>query len=86
LSGANIAADGNCTVTLSLQSAAAGTYKASIAAQALATAPAGGNAQAATANLTVSAPSSGGGGEFDVWDLMLAAGLALIIRAPRRRL
>ncbi len=86
LSGANIAADANCTVTLSLQSAAAGTYKASIAAQALATAPAGGNAQAATASLTVSAPSGGGGGEFDVWDLMLAAGLALIIRAPRRRL
>ncbi|HEY3850905.1 MAG TPA: S8 family serine peptidase [Steroidobacteraceae bacterium] len=86
LSGANITADGNCTITLPLQSAAAGSYKASIAARALATAPAGGNTQAATASLTVSAPSGGGGGAFDVWDFMLAAGLALIIRAPRRRL
>jgi hypothetical protein len=86
LSGANITADGNCTITLPLQSAAAGTYKASVAAQALATASAGGNTQAATASLTVSAPSGGGGGAFDVWDLMLAAGVALIIRAPRRRL
>ena len=86
LSGANITADGNCTITLPLQSAAAGTYKASVAAQALATASAGGNTQAASASLTVSAPSGGGGGAFDVWDLMLAAGVALIIRAPRRRL
>jgi serine protease len=86
LTGANVAADGNCTITLPLQSAAAGTYTASIAAQALATAPAGGNQEAAAASLTVSAPSGGGGGAFDVWDVMLAVGLVLIVRAPRRRL
>jgi hypothetical protein len=49
-------------------------------------APAGGNPQAATADLTVSAPpSSGGGGALDGWDLMLAVGVVLIIRAPARR-
>lgn len=85
LSGANIAADGNCIITLPLQSAAAGAYTASIAAQALATAPAGGNKQAVVASLTVSAPSGGGGGALDGWDVMLAVGLVLIIRAPRRR-
>jgi serine protease len=86
LSGANIAADGDCTITLALESAASGTYTASIAAQALDTAPAGGNPQAATADLTVSAPpSSGGGGALDGWDLMLAVGVVLIIRAPARR-
>jgi serine protease len=86
LSGANIAADGSCTITLPLQAASAGTYTASIGAQALATAPAGGNQQGASASLTVSAPAAGGGGgEIDVWDLMLAAGIVLIIRAPAGR-
>ncbi len=86
LSGANIAADGSCTITLPLQAASAGTYTASIGAQALATAPAGGNEQGASASLTVSAPAAGGGGgEIDVWDLMLAAGIVLIIRAPAGR-
>jgi serine protease len=86
LSGANVAAAGECTITMPLQGAAAGTYAVPIAAQALATASAGGNAQSAVANLTVSAPApSGGGGAIDVWDLMLAAGIVLIIRAPARR-
>jgi serine protease len=85
LSGANITADGNCTITLPLESVSAGTYTASIAAQALMTAPAGGNTQTAAASLTVSAPSSGGGGAVDGWDLMLAAGVVLIIRAPAAR-
>jgi serine protease len=86
LSGANIAADGSCTITLPLQAASAGTYTASIGAQALATAPAGANKQGASASLTVSAPAAGGGGgEIDVWDLMLAAGIVLIIRAPAGR-
>jgi serine protease len=85
LSAANIAADGNCTITLPVQSATAGTYTASIPPQALVTAPAGGNTQTATASLTVSAPSPGGGGAIDGWDLMLAAGVVLIIRAPAAR-
>jgi serine protease len=85
LSGASIAADGNCTITLPLESAAAGTYTASIAARALDTATAGGNAQSAAASLTVSAPSGGGGGAIDGWDLLLAAGIILIIRAPAAR-
>jgi serine protease len=86
LSAANVAADGNCTITLPLQGAAAGTYTVAIAAQAIATAPAAGNEQSAAASLTVSAPApSGGGGTIDVWDLMLAAGIVLIIRAPAGR-
>jgi serine protease len=86
LSGADIAADGSCTITLPLQTASAGTYTASIGAQALTTAPAGGNEQGASASLTVSAPAAGGGGgEIDGWDLMLAAGIVLIIRAPAGR-
>jgi serine protease len=85
LSGANLPADGNCTVTLALQAAAAGTYTASIAAQALDTAPAGANTEPAAASFTVSAPSGGGGGAVDAWDLMLAAGIVLIVRAPRAR-
>jgi hypothetical protein len=85
LSGANIAADANCTITLALQGAAAGTYTASIAAQALDTAPAGASTESAAASLTVIAPSGGGGGAIDVWDLMLAAGVVLIVRAPATR-
>jgi serine protease len=86
LSGADIAAAGDCSITLPLQAASAGTYKASIGAQALATAPAGGNEKGATASLTVSAPAAGGGGgAVDIWDLMLAAGIVLIIRAPAGR-
>jgi serine protease len=85
LSGANIAAEGNCTVTLPLESATAGTYMASIAAQDLATAPAGASTRSATASLTVNAPSGGGGGALDGWDLMLAAGVVLIIRSPAAR-
>ena len=86
LSGANIPADGNCTVTLAVEAAAAGTYTTPIAAQALDTAPAGRNAQSAAAALTVSAPSSGGGGgAFDFWDILLAVGVVLIIRGPAAR-
>jgi len=88
LSGANISAEGNCTITLPLESASPGTYMAAIAAKALDTAPAGSNSQAVTASLTVTAPSGGGGGEIDGWDMMLGVGILLIVRAPaaRRRL
>jgi serine protease len=87
LSGANIAADGNCTITIPLEAAAAGTYTAAVAAQGLETAPAGANTQAASASLTVSAPSGGGGGggAIDIWDAMLAVGVVLIIRGPAAR-
>jgi serine protease len=85
LSDANIPADGSCTITLSVQSASAGTYMTEVAASALTTAPAGGNSAAASASLTVTSPSSGGGGgggELDGWDLMLIVGVLL---AGRRR-
>src|ERR1700730_6720264 len=69
LSGANIPAAGACTITLSVNSAMAGTYTNTIAANALMTGPAGGNAVPTSASLTVTAASSsasstgsGGGG------------------------
>jgi serine protease len=86
LNAANVAANGSCSLTLPVQGAAAGAYTVSIAAQGLATAPAGGNEKSASASLTVTAPApSGGGGAIDGWDLMLAAGIVLIIRAPAGR-
>ena len=86
LSGANIAADGNCTITLPVQSAAAGAYTASIPAKALVTAPAGANSAAATATLTVTAPQSGGGGGAVDWlDLLFVAGVLLAVRRPAMR-
>jgi serine protease len=85
LSGANIAADGNCTITLPVQSAVAGAYTASIAAKALVTAPAGANSAAATATLTVTAPQSGGGGAVDWLDLLFVAGVLLAVRRPAMR-
>jgi serine protease len=78
MAGANIPADGNCAVTLSVKGATAGTYSNDIAANALSTGPAGGNAASASASLTVTAPSkSGGGGEMDLWDMMLLLGVLL---------
>jgi serine protease len=85
LSEANIAADGNCTITLPVQSAAAGAYTASIAAKALVTAPAGANSAAATATLTVTAPQGGGGGTVDWLDLLFVAGVLLAVRRPAMR-
>jgi hypothetical protein len=82
LSGANIAADGSCTITIPVQSAAAGAYTASIPAKALVTAPAGANSAAATATLTVTAPQSGGGGAVDWLDLWFVAGVLLAVRRP----
>jgi hypothetical protein len=83
LANANIPADGNCTITLPVESAMPGTYTASVAAQALMTAPAGGNSAAATASLTVTAPpASGGGGAVDWLDFLFVAGLLLVVRRP----
>jgi len=47
-----------------------------VAANALSTAPAGANSEPASATLTVSAPS-GGGGEVDVWDTLFVVGVLL---------
>ncbi|MGA2344124.1 MAG: hypothetical protein ABSG29_13110, partial [Steroidobacteraceae bacterium] len=86
LRGANIAADGNCTIELAVQSASAGVYAASIAAQALVTAPAGANSAAATATLTVTVPQSGGGGGAVDWlDLLFVIGVVLATRRPALR-
>ena len=96
LSGANIPVQGACTVTLSVNSAAAGTYSNTIASNALMTGPAGANAAPASASLTVSAGNSngsstggssggGGGGSLDWLDIMLVTGVLLIIRGHAGR-
>jgi serine protease len=86
LADANIPASGNCTITMSVKSAVAASYTNSIAAQALTTAPAGGNtASAAAASLTVTAPSKGGGGAWDWWDTLLVLGVLLAGRRYGRR-
>jgi serine protease len=83
LSGAIIPAASSCTLSVTVQSASSGTYTSEIAANALSTAPAGGNTAAATAALTVSAPSKGGGGALG-WPELLA-GLGLTVAIRRRR-
>jgi serine protease len=96
LSGANIPNAGSCTVTMSVQGAAAGSYTAMIDANDLKTGPAGGNTEPATAILTVSAASSsgessaaggggGGGGSLDWMDILLIAGVLLVVRGHAGR-
>jgi hypothetical protein len=75
--GANIPADGSCTMTLSVKSATTGSYSASIAANALSTASAGGNSASASASLDVAAPSKSGGGALDWLDMMFIVGVLL---------
>jgi uncharacterized repeat protein (TIGR01451 family) len=58
LSDANIPVNGSCTVSVSVSSSATGTYTNAVAADALTTGPAGGNAAASSATLTVSAPNA----------------------------
>jgi serine protease len=78
LAGANIPANGSCTLTMNVMSPMAGTYTNTIAARALSTGPAGSSSASATASLTVAAPPSGGGGGGLAWlDLMFAAGVLL---------
>ena len=71
--------------------ATAGTYSVSIPINALVTGPAGSNAAPASATLTVTAASSsptgvagssggGGGGAIDWMDILLVAGILLIVR------
>jgi serine protease len=87
LAHANIPADGNCTISVPVETATPGTYTAAVAAQALMTAPAGGNSAAATASLTVTTPPTGGGGggAVDWLDLLFVAGVLLAERRPANR-
>lgn len=88
LTGANIPSNGSCSITLSVKSTTAGSYTDAIAANALATGPAGGNsASAASASLTVTAPSKsgGGGGALDWLDMMFVVGVVLAGRRHVRR-
>ena len=84
LTGANIPAAGSCTITLSVMNTMAGTYAASIAANALTTGPAGSNAMSASASLNVTAPpGKSGGGGFAWLDVMFLAGVLLVKRTAR---
>ncbi len=85
LSGAEIPANGSCAITLPVQSAMAGSYTTTVAAKALTTGPAGANAQGATALLSVTAPSKGGGGDLDWWDTMFVVGVLLAGRRHAKR-
>jgi hypothetical protein len=81
LTGGTIPAGGSCTITLSVSSGTAGAYANTIATGALTTAQNASNTAAASASLTVTAPSHGGGA-LDWLDLTFIAG---ILAARRRR-
>lgn len=87
MAGANIPANGSCTMTLTVKSTTAGTYANPIAANALLTGPAGGSSGTASASLTVTAPAGGrsGGGDLDWLDMMFVAGVLLAGRRQMRR-
>jgi serine protease len=85
LSGANIPAKSSCVITIPVQSATPGTYTNAVAANALVTAPAGANTTAASAALTVNAPSRGGGGALDWWDTLFVVGVLLAGRRGMKR-
>jgi serine protease len=91
LSAANIPAGGSCAISVSVQSATASMYTASIPSNALLTGPAGSNAAAASATLTVTAANSGatsgggGGGALDWMDIMLVTGVLLVVRGHAAR-
>jgi serine protease len=80
MAGANIPAKGSCSMTVSVKSAAAGSYVNVIAAKALSTASAGGNSAGASADLTVTAPGKSGGGALDWLDMLFVAGVLLAVR------
>ncbi|HXP65001.1 MAG TPA: hypothetical protein VN815_05965, partial [Steroidobacteraceae bacterium] len=98
LSNANIPVNGSCGITFSVKSAAAGSFTHSIAANDLTTGPAGNNAAPASASLTVTASGSssgtntgggsgggGGGGALDWLDILLVAGVFLMVRGHAGR-
>jgi serine protease len=83
LADANIPADGNCTITIPVETKMAGSYTVSVAAQALMTAPAAGNSAASSASLTVTSPPTGGGGGAVDWlEILFVAGVLLAVRRP----
>ena len=96
LAGADIPPHGSCSVTLTVKSATAGSYASDISAGALKTGPAGGNAAAVSASLTVQStpppqpaavtPSKSGGGALDWLDMMFVAGVLLVGRRQAVRL
>jgi serine protease len=83
LAGANIPVNGTCNISFSVKSATAGTYATTVAPNDLMTGPAGGNTAPASASLIVTAAGAGGGGgggSTDWLDMMLIAGVLLIVR------
>jgi hypothetical protein len=78
LSGADIPANGSCAITVPVQSATAGSYTSTVAANALTTAP-------APASVSAAAPSKGGGGDLDWWDTMFVVGVLLAGRRHAKR-
>jgi serine protease len=97
MSGAVIPVDGSCDLTVNVASTAAGTYTHTVATNDLMTGPAGGNTAPASASLTVTVAGSsgtstgggggggGGGGALDWLDIMLVAGVVLMIRGQAGR-
>ena len=85
MAGANIPANGNCSITLSVKSATAGSYINPIAAKALVDRSGRRQLGECVATLTVTAPakSGGGGGALDWWDMMFIVG---VILAGRRHI
>ena len=77
LNNANIPAGGSCTLRIPVQSTTAGSYTASVAANALTSGPAGSNSEAAAATLTVTGPGNHGGGAVDGWDILFLVGVLL---------
>jgi len=85
LSGADIPPNGKCTIAVPVRSAVQGSYTNIVGAKALTTGPAGANTDAASATLTVTAPSKSGGGALDWWDTMFIVGMLLARRRPVKR-
>jgi serine protease len=91
LSGANIPANGSCEISFGVTAATQGVYAETVPSNALTTGPAGSNAAPASATLTVTAATSGptgvasgggggGGGALDWLDILLVAGVLLVVR------
>jgi len=78
ITDAVIPASGSCTIVMPVQSATAGTYVSTIAANTLSTGPAGANTASASASLTVTAPSHGGALGWP--DILVGAGLVYVAR------
>jgi serine protease len=83
ISDANIPASGSCTLSVGLSAATAGSYAIAIPANALVTGPAGANTVAASADLTVTAPSKSGGGALTWSQLLLLLGVVCVSRQRR---